>query len=177
MTLTVPFSKTLEALADAKAKGQVVYSMTRKDGSWKLDMSDPPLSPAIKTPEIKRSEQETTILSTPQCSSGISQSRPFPARPVKIMESAGRHETGTGAVGVGDTAEKQNASAGNGSGQTNLATDHVLPSMVTCHDCGVERPAGADCAICAPMLRIAAIARERRRAYRLWKSGEGPGPA
>ena len=31
-------------------------------------------------------------LSTPQCSNGTSQSRPFPARPVKIMESAGHQE-------------------------------------------------------------------------------------
>jgi hypothetical protein len=36
------------------------------------------------------------ILSTPQCSSGTSQSRPFPARSVKIMESAGQYQkTGT----------------------------------------------------------------------------------
>lgn len=33
------------------------------------------------------------ILSTPQCSSGPTQSRPYPARAVKIMESAGQHET------------------------------------------------------------------------------------
>lgn len=31
------------------------------------------------------------ILSSPQCSNGINQSRPFPARSVKIMESAGHH--------------------------------------------------------------------------------------
>lgn len=32
-------------------------------------------------------------LSTPQCSSGTSQSRPFPARPAKILESAGQLAT------------------------------------------------------------------------------------
>lgn len=34
------------------------------------------------------------ILSTPQCSSGTTQSRPFPARAVKIMESARQHTRG-----------------------------------------------------------------------------------
>lgn len=33
------------------------------------------------------------VLSTPQCSNGPTQSRPFPARAVKIMESAGQPET------------------------------------------------------------------------------------
>lgn len=48
-------------------------------------------------------------LSTPQCSSGQSQSRPFPARPVKIMESAGHYAQKNVAGDSGGIAEKQNA--------------------------------------------------------------------
>lgn len=46
--------------------------------------------------------------------------------------------------------------------------------MVTCHDCQTEHPEGQDCPICSPLARAAIAARARRRAYHLWKKGEGP---
>ena len=49
-------------------------------------------------------------------------------------------------------------------------------AMVKCFDCGVEHPANEDCAICAPIARAALLARERRRAWHLFKRGEGPRP-
>lgn len=51
-------------------------------------------------------------LSTPQCSNGISQSRPFPARPVKIMESAGHNEKEGCAAQPISALEREKAPAG-----------------------------------------------------------------
>ena len=185
MTVETPFSKSLDALSGFKAEGRQVFGMARTPNGWKLDVQEP------KTPPAALQARETT-LSQPH-SSGTSQSRPYPARPAKIMESAGQSCEGTGAVGVGGTAEKQNVSAGNGSGQTNLATDHVLPSpepptsplregrerpegvsapvMVKCFDCGVEHPADQECKICAPLARAMIAARERRKKYHDYKHG------
>lgn len=59
-------------------------------------------------------------LSTPQCSNGLSQSRPFPARPVKIMESAGHMTTGTPRVAA-VSPEKDKRAAGIGRGARPLA--------------------------------------------------------
>ena len=52
----------------------------------------------------------------------------------------------------------------------------AAPVMLKCFDCGVEHPAGEECSICAPLVRAAAAARERRRAYHKWKLGEGTRP-
>jgi hypothetical protein len=48
--------------------------------------------------------------------------------------------------------------------------------MVVCMDCTAEHPEGEECPICSPMLRIAALARERRHAWHKFKRGEGPKP-
>ena len=61
-------------------------------------------------------------LATPQCSTGVTQSRRFPARAGKIIESAGQRMKMNAAGGSGGIAEKQNACAGNGSGHRNHAT-------------------------------------------------------
>jgi len=53
---------------------------------------------------------EFMSLATPQCSTGTTQSRPFPARAGKLMESAGQYTRQNAAGGSGGIAEKQNAS-------------------------------------------------------------------
>lgn len=108
------------------------------------------------------------ILSKPQCSTGKTQSRPFPARAGKIMASAGHYTRQNAAGGSGELAEKQNACAGIGSGQTNHATaldlkprPNPLKWRVSCPDCGyivtdedyrkrlVDGHEGFDCPRCA----------------------------
>jgi hypothetical protein len=110
MTLTVSFSKTLDALADAKAKGQVVYGMTRKEGAYKLDMSERPLSPApaIKTPPAAPQARETAMkraaspisavaapvmVTCPVCQQEMDASKPceFCMRFVSMSENAKRN--------------------------------------------------------------------------------------
>jgi len=72
------------------------------------------------------------VLSTPQCSSGLSQSRPFPARPVKIMESAGHYRTGT----------PRPAAVWSGKGQNEQAKSPVAvrPGSISNYQlsCGIE---------------------------------------
>jgi hypothetical protein len=110
MTLTVPFSKTLDALAEAKAAGQTVYGMTRKEGAYKLDMSERPLSPApaIKTPPAAPQARETAMkraaspisavaapvmVTCPVCQQEMDASKPceFCMRFVSMSENAKRN--------------------------------------------------------------------------------------
>ena len=51
-----------------------------------------------------------------------------------------------------------------------------VPLMVVCQDCGVEHEEGVECSICGPLVRMLAISRERRKAWHLYKKGEGPKP-
>lgn len=96
---------------------------------WASDPRFEILSVETPKPGVYRFTPRLKSLSTPQSSNGESQSRPFPARPVKIMESAGQYTQPNAAVGSGDIAEKQNECAGNGSGQTNHSTDLDLPAF------------------------------------------------
>jgi len=57
-------------------------------------------------------EKPETNLSTPQCSTGSTESRPFPATAGKIMESAGHLRNRNAAAGSGGTVEKPNATDG-----------------------------------------------------------------
>ena len=50
------------------------------------------------------------------------------------------------------------------------------PVLIHCHDCNTDHPEGQDCPICAPMARIAAKAREKRKAWHEYKKGLAPRP-
>ena len=48
--------------------------------------------------------------------------------------------------------------------------------MVVCPECTAEFQEGENCPICSRMMHIAKLAKKRRHAYFLWKSGKGPRP-
>lgn len=60
---------------------------------------------------------------------------------------------------------------------SNPATPTIhQPVLVHCEDCNTDHPEGQDCPICAPLARAAVKAREIRKAWHLFKKGEGSRP-
>jgi hypothetical protein len=139
MTLTVPFSKTLDALAEAKAAGQTVYGMTRKEGAYKLDMSERPLSPApaIKTPPAAPQARETA---------NLGDGRGNPSRIAEQPES--------------ESAIKRAASP---------ISAVAAPVMVTCPVCQQEMDASKPCEFCMRFVSMSENAKRNRRNYALEK--------
>ena len=150
---------------------------------------------------------EFTIEDSPmtQSSSGQSQSRPFPARPVKVMESAGQHNAtepeARGAAGSDNHEAKAqaNAQCSNNSPLVGFSTpvkQHsinddsgavtdpqqsvaapILEETILCAVCEYPMPIAAQyCPLCQRMESIKTKAAARRHAWHLYKKGEGPRP-
>ena len=63
-----------------------------------------------------------------------------------------------------------------GSNPSALATLPPPIVLVTCPDCTAQHPEGEECGICSRFSKIAVKAAANRRAWHLFKRGEGPRP-
>jgi len=162
MTLTVSFSKTLDALADAKAKGQVVYGMTRKEGAYKLDMSERPLSPApaIKTPPAAPQARETA---------NLGDGRGNPSRIAEQPESESAMKRAASPTKPLPSPEPRTSPSSPVGGATVEAVAAPVMEIFYCPFCTAELDPDGTCGICNRLAKVAENARLNRRDYALEK--------
>ncbi len=108
-----------QTLTDHPLGAAGIFAAASSDNATAIDSTPAPVNPgrlcskeSFTLPTLSVTSLPHSNLSTPQCSNGQSQSRPFPARPVKIMESARQHTQPNAAGGSGGTAAKPNATQG-----------------------------------------------------------------